>query len=366
MVAGYQGCARTGSVASRGGRRLAMTATLVGLSLAGGCAPRPRLTPQELQTLAMRYVTAAATFRENPLLRAQAIETLQRLEGDRAVSWFRDALRDEHPGVRFAACMALGAVRHKPSEGLVRLRLADPDASVRVAAMFALRRMGDPGFVREFDEILRLHPDPAVRRNAVLAIGRLEEPGAVAVLRKARDDKDESVQLQALEAMALLGDKSALQQLMYYAGGGLGERQAFAIETLGRVGDPRSVDSLRFALRDSPHLESRLAAAQALGLMGHNDGFHLAMASIRWNSPNTRLRDDPPANQIMRVRTLAAFALGAIGRTEALEPLRQQMEDPDDPRIQLAAATAILQILAKQETPPFEAPKPGGRLTPAP
>lgn len=327
---------------------------LVTACLFAGCAPKPTLSPQEMQTLAMRYVTAAATFRDNPVVRAQAIEAMQKLEGERAVSWFREGLRDEHPGVRFAACMALGTIRHKPSEQAVRVCLTDPDPNVRVAAMFALRRLGDLAFIKEFGEVVRSNPDAGVRRNAVLALGRLEEPGALALLKKARDDKDDSVQLQALEAMALLGDKHAVQQLIYYANGGLGDRQAFALETLGRTGDSRCLDILRYTLKQATHLESRLAAAQSLAALGNNEGFALAMASINWNSPNPKLPDDPPANQIMRVRTLAAFALGTIGKPEALEPLRERMQDPSDPRMQLAAATAILQICRKQDAAPFE------------
>ncbi len=326
-------------------------------ALCGGCAPQPAAGPTELRALAQRYITRAATYRENPLIRAQAIESLQKTAGEKAATWFREALRDDSPGVRFAALMALGSVRHRPSETLIRLRLADPDPNVRVAAMFALRRLGDPGFIKEFDEIVRLNPNAAVRRNAVLALGRLGEPGAVVVLKKAREDKDDSVRLQALEAMALLGDKQAIQELSYYAGGSLGDRQAFALDALGRTGDASAASILQACLKDAPHLESRLAAAQSLGLLGYDDGFALAMAALRWNNPNPKLPNDPPRNQIMRVRTMAAFALGAIGKPEALGRLRECMEDPTDPRTQLAAATAIVQILKKQESP-FDAPVP--------
>jgi len=341
------------------GRLVPLWVVMAAIMLLAGCAPKPALNPEEMQRLAMRYLTAGATFRDNPVVRAQAIEALEQIEGERAAVWFREAIRDEHPGVRFAACMALGEIRHKPSEAAVRACLNDPDPNVRVAAMFALRRLGDPGFVREFGEIVRTHPDANVRRNAVLALGRLGEPGALALLKKARDDKDDSVQLQALEAMALLGDKHAIQQLIYYANGGLGDRQAFALGTLGRTKDPRCMDILRYSLRQATHLESRLAAARSLGLMGSDEGFALALASLNWNSPNPKLTDDPPANQIMRIRTMAAFALGAIAKPDALERLRQHMEDPSDPRLQVAAATAILQITRKQLAGPFEEPVPG-------
>jgi HEAT repeat protein len=49
--------------------------------------------------------------------------------------------------------------------------------------------------------------------------------------------------------------------------------------------------------------------------------------------------------QVMRVRSMAALALGDIGRRAALGPVQRAMEGDDDPRVQLAAATAILKIL---------------------
>ncbi|MBN1488906.1 MAG: HEAT repeat domain-containing protein [Phycisphaerae bacterium] len=331
-------------------RGLWVAAACGGLALLAACAPAATQDPHALRTLAMQYMTAAVTFQDNPVIRAQAIEGLQRTEGEKAVTWFREAINDEHPGVRFAACIALGTIRHEPSETLLRVCLADPDANVRVAAMFALRRLGDPGFVDEFGQIVRAHPDARVRRNAVLVLGRLEEPGAIALLRRAYEDDDESVRLQALESMALLGDKRAVEQILFYAGGGFGDRQAFALITLGRAHNTRAVDTLRYALEKAPYLESKLAAARALGEMGYNDGYKLALQSVEWNEPAQNLPDDPPENQIMRIRTQAAFALGAIGEPGALTALRKQMETPGDPRVQLAAAAAILDITQRRDT----------------
>jgi len=339
-------------------RRAYATAGLLAVAVlsgagCGGPQSRPAMPPEQVRALALRYVTAGATFRENPVIRAQAIEILQEAEGERAVPWFREALRDEHPGVRFAALMALGTLRHKESIGAVRASLADRDPSVRVAAMFALYRLGDRSVVQEWAEIARHNPDPVVRGNAVLAMGRLEDPEAVKLLRHIReDDKDDRVQLQALEAMALLGDRRAVQQLIFYASGAVGDRQTFALGALGRVGDPRAVQTLRYALTRAPHLECRLAAAGALGRLGSPEGYRLALRSLDWNSPNPKLPNDPPANQVMRVRTLAAVALGAIGNPEAIEPLRRRMEDASDPRTQLAAASAILRILREGQASP--------------
>ena len=78
-------------------------------------------------------------------------------------------------------------------------------------------------------------------------------------------------------------------------------------------------------------------AARALGMQRCEDGYDLALASLNWNAPQRDLPDDPPELQVMRVRSMAALALGQIGRPDALGPLKQLMENGDDPRVQLAA-----------------------------
>lgn len=338
------------------GRRVAVLTAAIASLVVAGCATPPPAAPTDTESLratALRYVTEAAGYQANPVIRAQAIEALQEAQGERSAAWFRNAIDDEHPGVRFAACMALGAIRHAPSEGAIRKLLQDPDESVRIAAMYALRRLGDPHFIKPWADVILSHRNPAVRRNAVLALGRLGEPDAIALLRRAREDEDDGVRLQALEAMAMLGDKGAIARLLFYANSTFGDQQAFALVALGRAGDPRVIDTLRYCLAKAPHIESRLAAARGLGYLGRSDGLDVALASIEWDHPNPKIADDEPVNQVMRVRTLAAFALGAIGDRRALGALERRMKDPTDARTQLAAASAILQILSDTTVPTF-------------
>ena len=163
----------------------------------------------------------------------------------------------------------------------------------------------------------------------------------------AGSDGDDGVRLQALEALALLGDRDAINRFIYEAYGGVGFRQPFALLTLGRVADPGVVSVLRSRLRNAPHLTSRLLAARGLAMRGYDQGYELALKSLNWNRPHETLPDDPPANQIMRVRSMAALVLGEIGDRRALGWLKARMQEPDDPRVQLAAATAILMTLNK-------------------
>jgi HEAT repeat protein len=179
-----------------------------------------------------------------------------------------------------------------------------------------------------------------------LALGRLENKAAMPLLQRvAVDDEDEGVRLQAYEALALLGDSDAVSHFMRDSYGGLGFRQPFALLTLGKVADDRVVPVLLDRLDAAPYLEAQLAAARGLGMHGHRAGYSLAVESLNWNKPIEGLIDDPPELQVMRVQQMAAMALGAIGQRDALTPLVEHMRKCEDPRVQLAAATAILMIL---------------------
>jgi len=316
-----------------------------------GCGA-PGISEKELRDRASQYVRAAARFPDNPAVRAQAMEAMSEVMRDQASLFLREGLKDEHPGVRFAACMALGELADRDARPVVQPLVGDPDGSVRVAAYFALEKMGDYSHRRAWRDALASAADPAVRRNAALAMGRLGNKSLIPLLARASTaDDDEGVRLQAFEAMALLGDAQATEQFLHDAFGGRGFKQPFALLTLGRVDtDPvRSV--LRARLRNAPYIEARLAAARALGMQHCDDGYDLSSQALTWNQPQRDVPDDPPELQVMRVRSMAALALGQIGRQDALPALKQVMESEDDSRVQLAAATAILMILNPAPSP---------------
>lgn len=343
---------RTISTTTR--RRRVISLTLLITAGAIGCASAPQVPPDaELRQLATRYVEMACLYPENPAVRAQAMEAASDLPGDEARLRIRQGLDDDHAGVRFAACMAVGKLKDTGALSSIRSLANDADPNVRVGAYFALERMGDYSYRIAWRDMLRGHEDPVVRRNATLALGHLENKEVMPLLRHvAVEDRDDGVRLQALEALALLGERSAINRFEYDAFGGVGFKQPFALLTLGRVSDPGLLPRLRARLRSAPYLEARLAAARSLGMHEYDDGYDLALKSLTWNKPVKGLPDDPPTNQIMRVRSMAALALGDIGDRRALGWLKVQMETPEDPRVQLAAATAILTILNAYDEQP--------------
>ncbi|UCC29468.1 MAG: HEAT repeat domain-containing protein [Phycisphaerales bacterium] len=310
-----------------------------------------------LERRAMEYLTAAIRYQANPVVRVEAVEALESNGCNEGLPWIRAALLDDHPAVRFAACVAVGRCADPVALGSIRKCVDDQDASVQVAALFALHYLGQTRQTGRIPTYLLNHEDATVRRNAALILGLLEEPSAVKVLARAMRDRDAGVRQHALEAMARFGNREAKQELVFMTNTGIGSEEVFAIGALAETGDPVYVETFRYKLSTATHLETRLAAARGLGRLGSDEGFETALRALRTRKPLIEDPNDPPAGQILRVRQMAAAALGVIGRAEALPALAELMEDPDDPRVQVSAARAILEILAadRERALPFGA-----------
>jgi len=326
-----------------------------------GCASTPikRITINNvsLEHKAYQCLQAAIQYKHNPAVRVQAVEALQHSQSDRALPWIRSALHDEHPAVRFAACVAVGVLRDSLAANAIQKNLYDHDASVRVAALFANHRLGDasatgkiPTYLLDYDEI-------TVRRNTAMVLGMLDEPGSIKVLARAMKDRDVGVRNHALEAMARLKNPEAAQELSFMCNSGVGSEEVFAIQALAALVDRKYEGTFRYKLNTAPHIETRLAAAYALGKLGISDGYNYAQRALTQNRPILPDPNDPPEGQILRTKQLAMRALGAIGKSSSLPLLEKIMRQSNDPRIQVSAARAILEILAahRSNDTPFAA-----------
>jgi len=325
-----------------------------------GCQPwalTPSIDEPALRAKAMGYLKQAMASPHSATIRCQAIEALAEDAPQGAEGWFIEALGDPAAAVRFAGCVALGRLRHQPAKAAIEQRLGDENHSVRAAAIFALHRLGDYRYSGELAEMLLYHKQKEVRGNVATLFGLLGDAKAVKLLKRAQKDPDYMVAWQALESQMLLGDAQALGRVAAQVNSGRADIAVLAMIALGRAGKPESAELLRARLnRRDDHIESRLAAARGLGLLGHDDGSDLARRSLKFDRPDPDPRAGTAEDQIMRVRSMAALALGAMRARAALPELETLMTDSEDPRIQVAAARAIVQILSERPQPDVDEP----------
>ena len=287
------------------------------------------------------------SFDDSAAVRCQAIEALLEVAADEAVDEFRHHLSDEYWGVRFEACVGLGQAGHRQSRELLKKALEDPHDAVRAAAIYALHRSGDQSETSRLASMLLHHEQTAVRRLTAQLLGRLDEPKAVKLLRRAMKDRDEGVRWEVTAAMARLGENSAVQQLVFFANSGFSDQQTFALLELALLAEPKCTELFRYRLKEGPHLETRLVAARALGRLGYDEGLSVARKALHFDSPDLSadlVKRDPPVQQMVRKRSMAALALGAIGDPSSLPALGEVMGSGNH-AVRAAAAKAIVEIV---------------------
>lgn len=306
--------------------------------------PAAQLTPLQegqLRQRALDFLHRAARS-DIDTIAANAIEALVILDSDNATRHFHSALGSESAMLRFAACVALGDVGDCTDTDKVRRLLNDTDERVRLAAAYTLYRCGDRQQGWTLNRELSEGKDEGQRCNAAWLIGKLGDAAAIKRLREAEKDKSNRVAVHAASAMAMLGDKDAIDRLIQYAQGDASTR-VVALLCMLELGDKRTRDALIYRMQrpgKEEYLENRLICARALGKIGEKAGFSLAYDALK-NPPSSS--EDP--NQAVRVRHMAAMALGEIGDRRALGLLEESAAAVNDPRVQVAACYAICRIV---------------------
>jgi HEAT repeat protein len=318
-------------------RSLAIVGAL--LCLAGCTTGGPRIPAHEQSDLARRAreLLLRAGQSEVDVVSCNAIEALVRVAPEDGRPVFRAALHAPAPMVRFAGLLALGTVRDRGALDSINAAATDADPHVRLAAAFAAYRCGLTENGQVLVQALHDSLDENVRADAAMLIGQIGERSAVKRLRVARTDRSNKVRVQVYAAMAILGDQDAVEELINFAQEDEVSR-VLALQTLADLGEQRAKTALAYRFAKDDYVENKLIAARGLGKLGVKDGYKLALQETAHAATDETER--------MRIRSLAALALGAIGDPQALPALKRLAEAQDDPRVQVAACYAICQLTA--------------------
>jgi tetratricopeptide (TPR) repeat protein len=105
---------------------------------------------------------------------AKIAELLGELQSYAALSPLEKLYESPEPAIRVAAVKALRYLYFKRSFVIVRKALADPDATVREAALIAIGGLHFPHAFNPLARIFRENPDPRVRGKALESIGKIQ------------------------------------------------------------------------------------------------------------------------------------------------------------------------------------------------
>ena len=276
---------------------------------------------------AARAQLTAALHVADPVIRIHALEAIRLTTGDEHKADIIRCLSDNEAVVRFAAALAAGELRLGEAHDKLLSMADDRSENVRVAVRFALHRIGDTRYSHDLEHMAQ-DPNAVVRTHVAMVLGLIGEPSALGVLRVMRRDPDVAVRQQAAESMWRLHDDDALKELVGLTVSKFYDDQMFAMLALAAPRDTRIRPHLRGGLVADAH-EVSLAAARGMGMLGSDEGYGVALEGA--GSPD------------LRQRMLAAFAFGAIGRSDAQDVLRRLLKD-EDPNVRIAAAAGILQL----------------------
>jgi HEAT repeat protein len=277
----------------------------------------------------------------DPAIRANCIEALQPSNDPRAENVIDQGLHDPVWIVRFSAAMATGKRRTaqlKPV--LLRLATTDDNDSVRVAAIYALHRLGDDRNMNTLAQTLN-SSDPSTRANTALVLGLMGNPSAIPLLQSHASEADPRVKFEITAAMARLGDSHAQDIIASLAISKFAEDQWNAMSVCPELPPDLAANALVLGLQNPsntpPALQDlttrrQLVAARSLGKMHSAQGAKIAIDNLA--NPNPSLR------------ALAAFAMGELLAPQQDGSLAPLLEDKEE-NVRLAAAAAIVNIWSR-------------------
>ncbi|HWL94232.1 MAG TPA: HEAT repeat domain-containing protein [Phycisphaerae bacterium] len=299
-----------------------------------------------------------AAFGESPSQRMQALEAFKEVAPCEGISLKAVPLNIEnaYPGASFAALMAAGESGATHLEELARTRAEHPDANVRLAALFALHQFGDKSRTSEIAGHLLNHRDARVRANAAYVIGKMGGKQQIKLLKIAlRKEQKDLPKLQILEALSTLGDKYASERLIFEGYSEIPQQSAVALMMLANARCEAAESLFWLKMHSGKWPEVRLQAARGLARLGYPQGLKLGMQMLSFNAPQEGIKDDPPEQQIRRVRGLAALALESIADPEALGPLKRAFDNPKESEyVKIAVARAVIKTIDRCRPQPDE------------
>ncbi len=281
---------------------------------------------------------------DDPRVRTNAVEVVASTRQAELMGTVRLLLADEYVPVRFAAAVAVGDTRYAPARSAVAQLLtdADEDENVRIAAAYAMARMGDGGL-----GLLRKavqSSDQKVRANAAFLLGKSGDRSAAGLLYQAMrdEDSDGKVRLNAAEAVARLGDERILQKLWAMLISAYADDRASGVRAMGALGTVQARDAL-ITILDDDILEVRLMAAEQLGMLGETTGEQEVIEVF-----TKKLTKGPEKEAGGRVSMLAALAIGEIG-TGRLQIYLPELIKNESKFVRIAASKAVLQCINRED-----------------
>ncbi|MCT7952561.1 HEAT repeat domain-containing protein [Ancylothrix sp. C2] len=329
-------------------------------------SPQLRIGVQILSRLNIPEVHRTLTqLLAKPALRSPAVEALVRY-GKEVTPLLVEQLQSDNTEIRRAAVLALGKIGDSSAvPALTELLTNDPqttvvtagalasigdrrafdallslcghpEASVRQAVVGALNSLGHPAMLNRMVDLLQ-DPDPLMRESAVKIAGYFAFTECVTLLLDRCHDADENVRRAAVELVPYIENGPVLPTLINALQNDTPKVRAAAARAFGQIDSSLAYSHLLSALQDSDPWV-RYYAARSLGSLDISQAV----------DPLGAVAKNDPAQQ---VRLAAIDALGVLGGYRAAAILAPLTEAEAD--VAAAALKALGNISEPNSLPPL-------------
>jgi HEAT repeat protein len=296
-----------------------------------------------------------------------------------SVDWTRDALDSQDLAVRKAAAGVLADIPAKEAVPLLAKAIADPDASVRLAATRSAGKIKAAEAAGKVAVALKTEADPKVKEQAVKALGEIGTIAGPAAHDTLAQLSNEPGRLGVLAAGSLIavGDTAGEAKLEAAVGNHeVGIRLA-AVEAASSAGNAVVVPTLKIGIGDKV-FEIRFAAAEGLAsfiaekaaalpvltaALDNKDAGVFGRAVAALTRLGEKIKDTvrTPADMLdstdPRQRLAAVPAVRAMAVAEAVPLLRRLVADTDQ-EVRHAGVDAIEDIVGKDKDQAIKLYKP--------
>ncbi len=277
-------------------------------------------------------------------IREESAAALGECRDPRGVRPLIEALRDSDRAVKTAATRALADLGESAVVEL-GVCLRDPDLSVQEAAASVLSTTADARVFEPLTSAL-LSRDWVVRMHAVRAVGRLADPRSVETLALLLRDTVPAVRDEAVAVLASIGEPAAppLVDALEHDDWRIRLRAA---EALCVLRTPAAVRPLVRLVQHDPDTAVRQEAARALGDIGNGGGGAVDALLDVVGEPRLRVRAIEALGKIGDRRALPVLfrLLGALTTDEYRD--RTPACEENESALELAAAEESVRALAR-------------------
>ncbi len=288
-------------------------------------------------TFSMRR-RAIAIIREgltdsDALIRANSIEIVTTSGRREFMPIVVKRLDDKSIAVRFAAAVAIGDMKYVPGQSALQRALRDKDENVKIAAAYSLTKITRTNFSKLIHKAVK-SPDQTVRANAALLLGKLGWRENLELLHSVINDRTsgDKASLQAVEAIAMLGDEGIYQKLWTLLISKYADDRVIGIKAMGHLRSSDAKNAIATMLMDDVP-EVRLFAAEQLAKMSDASGQEDIVDYLTVNSQG--IRDTQMADLV------AAKAIGYLRKESLVRFLPKLLNSPEK-QVRLCAAQSVL------------------------